>query len=120
MQEHISYEYIMMTEVAKVWEDPSRGINAQMFNNMCNMVVYLTAQNLIWYLADEVEIPSDIQKILDKVDTQIMCLSSHRTADWNEKLQPSDFKRLQEFIEEHKNILKLGISSVGRTQDSDS
>ena len=108
MQEHISYEYTMMTEVAKVWENPSRGVSAQMFNNMCNMIVYLTAQNLIWYLADEVEIPSDVQQILNKIDTQIMCLSSQRTADWNEKLQPSDFKKLQEFIETNKD--KLGIS----------
>ena len=108
MQEHISYEYTMMTEVAKVWEDPSRGINAQMFNNMCNMVVYLTAQNLVWYIADEVEIPSDIHHILSLIDTQIMCLSSERTIDMADKLQPSDFKKLQEFIEMHKD--KLGIS----------
>ena len=118
MQEHISYEYSMMTEVAKVWEDPSRGISAQMFNNMCNMVVYLTAQNLIWYIADEVEIPLDIQTILNKIDTQIMSLSSERTTNMNDKLQPSDFKTLHAFIETNKNL--LGISSVGRTQDSDS
>ena len=108
MQEHISYEYTMMTEVAKVWENPSRGVSAQMFNNMCNMIVYLTAQNLIWYLADEVEIPTEIQQILNKVDYQIMCLSSERISDWNEKLQPSDFKKLQEFIETNKSV--LGIS----------
>ena len=118
MQEHISYEYTMLTEVGRMWEDPTNGINAQVFNNMCNMVVYLTAQNLIWYIADEVEIPSDIQVILNKIDTQIMSLSSERTNNMNDKLQPSDFQTLQTFIEKHKNL--LGISSVGRTQDSDS
>ena len=108
MQEHISYEYTMMNEVARMWEDPSKGINPQVFNNMCNMVVYLTAQNLVWYIADEVELTTDIHQILSKIDTQIMCLSSERTTNMNDKLQPSDFKKLQEFIETHKD--KLGIS----------
>jgi len=109
MNEHVEYEYVMMNEVARMWDDPSGGINAQVFNNMCNMVAYLTAQNLIWYIADEVDIPSDIQDLLSKIDVQIMCLSpSSRTSEMNEKLQPSDFAKLKSFIEANKDKLNNG------------
>lgn len=109
MNEHVSYEYIMMNEVAKMWDNPSGGVSAQVFNNMCNMVAYLTTQNLIWFLADEVELPQDIVSLLEKIDIQIMCLSPHsRTITQDEKLQPSDFVRLRSFIEQHKDKLNTG------------
>ena len=108
MNEHVSYEYTMMNEVANMWDNPSSGIKAQVLNNMCNMVAYLTAQNLIWYIADEVDIPSDVQDLLSKIDTQIMCLSpSSRSSEMSEKLQPSDFAKLKSFIEANKDKLNI-------------
>ena len=107
MEDHISYEYTMMNEMYRIKDGGQ--VQMDVFNNMWNIVAFTTAQNLIWsQLFGNVKIPNDILEILDKVDDQIMSLTSQRTSVTSEKLQPYHFFVLRDFIEQHKD--KLGIS----------
>ena len=119
MNEHVSYEYNMMTLVDRYWNGEER-VPADVWNNMCNIVAFNTAQNLAWYLSYKgVTLPVEVSKILGKIYNQISTLDVEFRTDENvEKLQPEDFKYLMAWINTKKN--ELGISSVGRTQDSDS
>ena len=106
MEEHISYEYTMMSEMHRIKDGGQ--LQMDVFNNMWNIVAFTTAQNLIWsQLFDRVKIPNDILEILDKVDDQIMSLTSRRTSDTSEKLQLEDFLVLKNFIDQHKDKLNI-------------
>ena len=109
MNEHVSYEYVMMKEMYNI-KDGGGQLHMDIFNNMWNIVAYNTAYNLIEYMFDELDIHYDneVARILDKVYHQIRTITIRRTAKQEDKLQPEDFKKLVEYIEKHKD--KLGNS----------
>lgn len=97
----------MMNEMYNVMNGGN--VSGVVANNMWGITAFVAANNLIWYLYihdDDFKIPDNIMDILKKVSDQIITLSHQRTAETSEKLQPSDFVKLREFIEEHKD--KLG------------
>ena len=111
MNEHVSYEYVMMKEMEVVMNGGH--IHTDVINNMWNIVSYNTAYNLIVYMRTELDISYDeeIATILSKVYHQIRSISDRRTSNQEDKLQPKDFMKLIAFIEENKD--KLGSSSAG-------
>lgn len=118
MKEHVSYEYAMMMLVDKYWGGEER-VPGNVWNNMCNIVAFNTAQNLAWYLNDRgVSFPKEISSILGKVRDQINTLAALRTDVQSDKLQPEDFKYLMKWINTKKD--ELGIGEIGITTDSDS
>lgn len=117
MNKHVEYEYVMMILVDRYWNGEDR-VPGDVWNNMCNIVAFNTAQNLIWHLIYQgVDVPIEVSNLLWKISGQINTLD-RRTDVQEEKLQPEDFKYLMAWINTKKE--ELGISSVGRTQDSDS
>ena len=104
---HVSYEYTMMNEMYNVMNGGT--IRPDIVNNMWNIVAYNTARNLIWgaLWTQGVGIPREVEDILQKVEDQIRSLTNARTDVTKEKLQPSDFEVLRNFIEKHKDKLEL-------------
>jgi len=108
MNKHVEYEYAMMTLVDKYWNGEER-VPDDVWNNMCNIVAFNTAQNLAWYLSYKgVTFPVEVSKILEKIYNQISTLDEEfRTELQSEKLRPEDFKYLMDWINTKK--LELGV-----------
>jgi hypothetical protein len=107
-QEHINYEYVMLTETNKAWK--SGQIHPFVFNNMCNIVVYKTAYSLLTYIIDNELVgflPPEIESIYGKIHDQIIGLSEKRTAVQENKLQPDDCQKLIDYFMSIKGILNL-------------
>ena len=109
MNKHVEYEYAMMTLVDKYWKGEER-VPGDVWNNMCNIVAFNTAQNLAWYLSYKgVTFPVEISKILGKIYNQISTLDEEFRTDVNEeKLQPEDFVYLRNWISTKKDELGIG------------
>jgi cob(I)alamin adenosyltransferase len=109
MNKHVEYEYVMMKLVDRYWGTEER-VPLDMWNNMCNIVAFNTAQNLAWYLSYKgVALPVEVSNILGKIYNQISTLDvEFRTDVQEEKLQPEDFKYLMAWIDTKKE--ELGIS----------
>lgn len=108
MNEHVSYEYQMMTAINELWGG-TRPVPSDVWNNMCNIVAYNTAYNIIEYMWGELDITYDVDVgiILNKVHCQIRTISKSRTSKQEDKLQPEDFKKLVEHIMNHKDELNI-------------